>query len=557
MTLQWVSDDYVPKQGGTLGAFPISASDALEAKKILASWAKTPEGLSCLSSYGSDPADTVGTTWGDRDGTILACFAKWWNDQGKTPALNAGSYSVSTGKNWVSADSDHLAALTAWSASVSPKVTDPQKMFHARAVLAMWNRTQSFIMAGYPTADDMTQDHWTYRDARMLGSFTIWWNNAANPPLMTWKLTPLPAPTFFHGVQESDLTEVHVFALDMWRDHTAQPAPSCIESCLGSPSGTPAEQLAKLTACIDFCAGTGPAPGGGGQPSGGTPHAPCPAGLVWDEATQGCVQITFPAPPPLPGTPTCTNGQVWNAAKNQCECPPGQLINSATGKCAVPPPTCAAGWSWDPVGKKCIPPGATPAKAAATKGNAGTVLAVLLGVGIVGAIVNAMIKVPARGMQENSRHRKNPGPTRRTGAAPIANPCDHNWTRELYYFSLGAYGSTHVYVWANSADDAMEEMVEWADDNAPGLLSTIGEADLREAAEDLGIEYDPEDIDYRIVERAEADMYVVGHTTLKHGNAMPMWEIHFDEVHGKKRDAVKRLSEIECEDEGPLPLPQG
>ncbi len=105
-----------------------------------------------------------------------------------------------------------------------------------------------------------------------------------------------------------------------------------------------------------------------------------------------------------------------------------------------------------------------------------------------------------------------------------------------FLFSLGAYGWTKVAILGNSlsAEDAIELVFEWCDDNAPGLLSTVGPEDYAEAARELGIAWEPEeaaDADtWRAVEKAEADMLICGHATLKNGNALPSWEVHFDEL---------------------------
>jgi len=208
--------------------------------------------------------------------------------------------------------------------------------------------------------------------------------------------------------------------------------------------------------------------------------------------------------------------------------------------------------------------------AKATKNNAPVVLAVLAGVGLLGLIINLAIKAPAAPMQLNPRKRRRAKSNPTADDLPIANPCDapgllYGDRQGLFYWSLGAYGNTHVYTWADSYESAEEEMLEWVDDNAPGLLHWIGQKELEEAAEDLGLDWKQAEADMRdgvsdrdaskIIEHAEADMIIVGHTTLKHGNAIPSWEVHVDEVHGKKREAIKRLSQILCEDEGPLPLP--
>lgn len=347
---------------------------------------------------------------------------------------------------------------------------DPFKNFHAKTVLAMWNQAQNYIFPEYPRPDDLLTPQWTWRDAQMLGSFVLWWNLAPNPPLSNWGQQPLPNPSFSTGIQQSDLTEQHMTALDTWATKSGAGLPSCIENCLAANTqAIYSTDQSQITACLMQCPG-------GLSPGQTVPQPPLP-------------QPPAPVPPP------------------------------ATGP--LPPP----------------PAPIEPSQPPSTSGSGLLIGAaiILAAVGIFAAVLTTGGGAPSTraNPRKKKRRKKNPGPTYGQGVAPIANPCDHNWTRNLYYFSLGAYGSTHLYVWANSADDAMEHMVEWADDNAPGLLS------------------------WAKSEEDEVDMYVVGHTTLQHGNVMPAWEIHFDEIHGKKRAAVKRLSEIECEDEGPLPLPAG
>ena len=153
---------------------------------------------------------------------------------------------------------------------------------------------------------------------------------------------------------------------------------------------------------------------------------------------------------------------------------------------------------------------------------------------------------------------------------PIANPEDCDDDRALYQFQFGPYTGTEVYVWADGDEDAFEIAIEWVDDNAPGLLVTVDEDDLKEAAEDLGIEWDeawsnggaagrkefgttwnpyddPEFV--KIVEHAEADLTLIGHTTLKHGTHIPSWEWHFHEVtdEGEIEEVAGRSEEEEYE----------
>lgn len=107
---------------------------------------------------------------------------------------------------------------------------------------------------------------------------------------------------------------------------------------------------------------------------------------------------------------------------------------------------------------------------------------------------------------------------------PIANPDDADWVDDLYLLWFGQAGTQKVYVWAGSFDTAFEHAVEWLDDNGMcGFFETITEAELREAADDLGIKWPgiralSGTIDRdasKILEHAEADLTVIGHTTLK------------------------------------------
>ena len=132
-----------------------------------------------------------------------------------------------------------------------------------------------------------------------------------------------------------------------------------------------------------------------------------------------------------------------------------------------------------------------------------------------------------------SAYRASPGPQLKPNTStnhPIANSGDVDSWDGLWLFQFGAYGSTNVYVWADGLESAFEEAVEWLDDNAPGLLTTVGDEDYRNAAEELGKEWDPSDPDEEVMQAAEADMTMIGHTTLQNGNAVPSWEWHVAEV---------------------------
>jgi hypothetical protein len=96
---------------------------------------------------------------------------------------------------------------------------------------------------------------------------------------------------------------------------------------------------------------------------------------------------------------------------------------------------------------------------------------------------------------------------------------------EIYEMWAGAYADTRVLIRADSFESAEEALLEWLDDNAPGCLTTI---DYDEAAQELGYKNlaDAEEQDKadEVIEHAEIDMTVVGHTTLKNGNAIASHE---------------------------------
>jgi len=132
---------------------------------------------------------------------------------------------------------------------------------------------------------------------------------------------------------------------------------------------------------------------------------------------------------------------------------------------------------------------------------------------------------------------------------PVINPLEVNSYDRLFKMWAGpAFGTTHGYVWADGEEAAFEEWVEYLDDHAPGVLVTVGEDELREAADDLGVSWKPSWPDWGdpsfadVAEHAEADLTVIGHTTLKHGTHIPSDEWGMDEVTGTEYDAVRKLS---------------
>ena len=132
---------------------------------------------------------------------------------------------------------------------------------------------------------------------------------------------------------------------------------------------------------------------------------------------------------------------------------------------------------------------------------------------------------------------------------PVLNQTDHDWCRNLYLMWAGAYGDTKCFVWANSFDDAFEHLVEWLDDEAPGLLTRldyVGAAlELEMPTTDLEKLTDEQQEQVR--EHAEMDMALVGHTTLKNGDAIASHEWGADEIGGETFAAVFSLSQEDSE----------
>lgn len=98
----------------------------------------------------------------------------------------------------------------------------------------------------------------------------------------------------------------------------------------------------------------------------------------------------------------------------------------------------------------------------------------------------------------------------------------------LFEMWAGAYADTKVLVRAEHFETAFELLVEWLDDNAPGCLTKLETSDYEAAAEELGLVWDPKEglgmDEARIIEHAEADLTVIGHTTLKNGTHIASYE---------------------------------
>jgi hypothetical protein len=112
---------------------------------------------------------------------------------------------------------------------------------------------------------------------------------------------------------------------------------------------------------------------------------------------------------------------------------------------------------------------------------------------------------------------------------PTANePCDGE---ACFRFAFGAYGETKVDVFADSDEDALEVAAEWLDDNAPGHLVRIGEAELAESAKELGVIWPAGDDSAEqdaVMAHAETDLTCIGgHTRMEHGEYVRSHEWQF------------------------------
>ncbi len=96
----------------------------------------------------------------------------------------------------------------------------------------------------------------------------------------------------------------------------------------------------------------------------------------------------------------------------------------------------------------------------------------------------------------------------------IVNPNDKSWMRHSYLLWIGEGMPRYLMIYANSLDDAFDELIDWASDNAPGLLADdqVNEEYTRlrnEFIEENG--HDPDDDEeMQIREQAEADTVTGG-----------------------------------------------
>lgn len=140
----------------------------------------------------------------------------------------------------------------------------------------------------------------------------------------------------------------------------------------------------------------------------------------------------------------------------------------------------------------------------------------------------------------------------------IVNPSEADgWSRtHLYLMWFGAYRDGRVLVWADSFDAAFETAVDYFDDpKSCGVFTFTDESDYKASAEDEGIEWPAggwDDLSERdqekVREAAEADLTVIGHTTLScmpkgaWGAFVASWEWGGDDITGDDMKYIRAKS---------------
>lgn len=109
----------------------------------------------------------------------------------------------------------------------------------------------------------------------------------------------------------------------------------------------------------------------------------------------------------------------------------------------------------------------------------------------------------------------------------VANPHDREYTRARFVLHFGAYGWTHVLVYADHLEDALDEAVDWLEEHAPGLLVSREEERelLCEAAENHGLTMEQVEAaqaegDYSVWDDATVDLTCAGN----HGRYLASYE---------------------------------
>ena len=98
----------------------------------------------------------------------------------------------------------------------------------------------------------------------------------------------------------------------------------------------------------------------------------------------------------------------------------------------------------------------------------------------------------------------------------LVNPAERDYARHSYVLFFGAYGDTHLMVWTDSLEDAIEECAAWLAEHAPGHVMREWSDEhkdlIREACQERGVEWPAgfEALDderkWEICDAAEADL---------------------------------------------------
>jgi hypothetical protein len=112
----------------------------------------------------------------------------------------------------------------------------------------------------------------------------------------------------------------------------------------------------------------------------------------------------------------------------------------------------------------------------------------------------------------------------------IVNPSDKSVYSRRYVVSLGAYGWTRLLIWSSDVGSAIDEAIDWAAENAPGLLcdDAVNEVYAEAIANGKSEE--------EAQEEAQVDTVCGGN----YGNYLNSWEVSVTE--NPDREYLKRLA---------------
>lgn len=121
----------------------------------------------------------------------------------------------------------------------------------------------------------------------------------------------------------------------------------------------------------------------------------------------------------------------------------------------------------------------------------------------------------------------------------FVNPEESSWTKHRFVLWVGSGGfdATHLVIWADHLEDAMEHMCDWCVENAPGYLcddeveeeyKRIVQEKLEEAREAGDVDITEEDVAEAAMEEAEVDTTMFGHNGI-HYIPSENWGITYED----------------------------